>query len=192
MVRNDLSEDLVHWTKGTYDEAYEALLSICFDGYIRGGNRGVFTKENCVCFTETPTETFHSKTIGNLKPFGVRVSKRWAFSEGALPVIYQPASHIENLADGIKWRHVDFSIDDSEQRRNYTWQREWRIKVNYLYLPKDLTLIVPNKLWAEKLMSDINEENILRGCEDNMDLGYFYTHRPVLSSGFTILWLDIN
>ena len=190
MNRDDLSNYLVHWTKGSDEEAFENLLSICFDSFLYGGERGVFGGDKCICFTEAPAEKFHSSVIGQFKPFGIQVTKKWAFKMGGRPVIYQPRSDLHKLDMSIRWRHVDFDICNGSQYRNYTWQREWRIKSDKLELPLPLTVIVPNKQWCNKLIDAFYGENLRRGCEDNMDLGYFYTYRPVLKDEFTVLWLE--
>lgn len=176
----------------TYQEAYESLLSICKDSILYGGSRGVCGGANCICFTETPKETFHENVVGQFKPFGIEVEKAWLFEQGGRPVIYQPRDELQYLAPSIHWRHVDFSIGHSEQYRNYTWQREWRIQKDELHLPSNPAVIVPNEEWANKLQEDIISENMWRGCEENMDLGYYYTYRPVLQGEFMIFWLGMS
>ncbi|WP_125289136.1 hypothetical protein [Erwinia sp. 198] len=191
MNRDDISEYLVHWTKGNnYEDAFRGLISICLDGALKGGGRGVFGGEKCVCFTEAPAEKFHGKVIGHFKPFGIQVEKRWAFERGGRPVIYQPREDLEKLHKSIHWKHVDFSYGNSPQSRNYTWQREWRVKEDLLNLPSQPTIIVPDKEWCNKLIAEFSNENLIRGCEENMDMGYYYTYNPVLGNEYTILWLE--
>lgn len=191
MNRDDLSQYLVHWTKGDdYEEAFRSLLSICLDGAIKGGDRGVFGGGKCVCFTEAPASKFHGEVIGHFKPFGIQIQKRWAFECGARPVIYQPREDLAKLDKSIRWKHVDFSYGNGLESRNYTWQREWRIKKDVLNLPPDPTIIVPDEEWCKRLITEFSSENIMRGCEENMDLGYYYTYKPVLKDRYSILWLE--
>ncbi|WP_131825775.1 hypothetical protein, partial [Chromobacterium violaceum] len=170
MQREDLSQYLIHWTKGqSYEEAYNALLNICFDGVIHGGTRGVTGGESVICFTETPAKIFHSNTIGEFKPFGIQFKKIEIFKKGGLPVIYQPNSDLKYLDPSIHWRHVEFSIGSNGKNRNFTWQREWRVKTKFLKIESPATIIVPDREWVERIVNDFSSEYLKRGQEDNYD-----------------------
>src|SRR5215472_3902451 len=105
MSRQDISEFLVHFTKGTdHEEAFtnlrkiiESRKLIAGSGYIKGNYR-------CVCFSEAPlanladglvNENYYSR----YSPFGIVVSKAWLFNRGGRPVIYQPESEFNALPE---------------------------------------------------------------------------------------------
>jgi hypothetical protein len=150
-MRPDLSDYLVHWTRGASDEeAFARLGAIVRDGYILGGcehRKGHITS---VCFTEAPTEHFQ-KAKGRYSFFGVRVSKRWAFARGARPVIYQRDSEFELLPDSLRWRHVRYE-PDADPAFDFTWEREWRVPVEKLGLEaSDFSILLPHADWLENL-----------------------------------------
>jgi hypothetical protein len=99
MPRADLSNHLVHWIKGQSDQdAFEVLCRIVSEGRLLGGDGHIKGEFNCVCFTEAPQNTFHN-IVGKYRPFGVQVSKRWLFSQGGRPVIYQPSTDYDLLPE---------------------------------------------------------------------------------------------
>lgn len=191
MNRSDLSPSLVHWTKGScFEEALESLISICIDEQIFGGTRGIADGSRCVCFTESPVDKFHEKVIGEFKPFGIQVTKEWLFGLGGRPVIYQPRYDLKKLDPSIRWRHVDFSLKNNSYRRNYTWQREWRIQRDSLWLPEQTVIVVPTREYGNRLIQAFDSEDSWRGCQENIDLGYFYTYNPVQARHYQVLYLD--
>jgi len=182
-MRIDLSHYLVHWTKGETDEdAYQTLLKICSDESIKGTNGpGVYGHDKVICFTETPAKLFHSGKNGKLKQFGVSISKHEIFNLGGLPVIYQPSEQRNFLDKRILWRHVDFNLN-SLNFSDYTWQREWRLKMDNLCLNDiNIYLLVPDSYWVERLKSDIHNENCNREYFQSCMLGGTYEFPLVLS-----------
>ncbi len=161
MPRADLSNYLIHWIKGeSHEEAFAVQRSIVReqrllggDGFIKGGYR-------CVCFTEAPDSTFH-EVVGKYRPFGIQVSKHWAFSVGGRPVIYQPDREYELLPESHRWRHVRYE-PDTEPPTDFTWEREWRIRADELQLPPgEARIIVPHVSWAQALEHehDVSEQH---------------------------------
>lgn len=170
-TRSDHTDYLVHWTKGTPEEAFEALSSIAVDEEIRGGIFGVRSGDNCICFSEAPVDFFHERK-GDFKPFGIRVSKRWIFSLGGRPVIYQPIDEYKLLPPNLSWRHVDFDLTGLK-RRDYSWQREWRLRQDRLHLPVDqVTLVIPQEEYREELKRRFENENYTRGLASCDPYGY--------------------
>ena len=192
-MREDLSNYLVHWLKGeTEEDSYQTLLEICIDECIRGSNgRGVYGDDKVICFSEAPAKIFHSDIKGEFKPFGVSIYKHDIFSLGGLPVIYQPKEQLQYLDKSIHWRHVDFNLT-SPDYKNYTWQREWRLKAEQFNLNNvGVALLVPNKSWAERLKSDIHNENCNRDYFQYCMLGGYYEFPLVLSGKTMIIDLKI-
>jgi len=69
------------------------------------------------------------------------------------PVIYQPDYDFDKLNEEIKYRHVRFEPDNSGYPIDLTWEREWRVKIDSLPLPRVITtVIVPNRVWRDVLV----------------------------------------
>ncbi|MDZ7724636.1 MAG: hypothetical protein U5R06_17975 [candidate division KSB1 bacterium] len=168
LVRRDLGNLLFHFTRkpdskveiknDKYNRtlpqsALSVLEKILSDGSLKGSSNNIRGGFKCICFTESPiselaslfsliniAESLDDKT--RYEPYGVAVKKEWLFSKGGRPVIYQPESDFKLLPDKLKYRHVRYEPD---QGIDYTWEREWRIKVEHLNLnPKETLVVVPD------------------------------------------------
>ena len=157
MIRDDLSNKLVHLTKGAWEDAAGTFMKILDENVLIGSPGGIKSRDNCICFSEAPLSKL-SQILANRNasdfryaPFGVMVSKNWLFSKGGRPVIYQPTEEYDVLPEKLKWRH---QIYDPVNGKDYTWEREWRIKIDQLELdPLEATVIVPNRAWESKILS---------------------------------------
>jgi hypothetical protein len=158
-MRSDLSQKLVHFTKGdTPLDAENAFRNIIKEKALIGSNGGVRGNYNVVCFSEAPidvlTRVFENPSAHGFRyrPFGVIIEKNWLFEKGGRPVIYQPEEEFELLPEELSFRHVRY-----EPTRNidYTFEREWRIKTERLTLePKSCTLVVPSRGWDYKFREE--------------------------------------
>lgn len=162
MPRADLSNDLIHWVKGeSNEEAFEVLRRIVSEQRLRGGTGDIKGGYQCVCFTEAPQTTFHD-VIGRYRPFGIRISKRWLYSQCGRPVIYQSEDEFEGLGETHRWRHVRYE-PDREPPIDFTWEREWRIQTDSLPLPPgEARLVLPHEGWADRLEADHLDEEEYR------------------------------
>jgi hypothetical protein len=155
IARDDLSNRLIHLTRdldGT--PAADRFLSILLEAKIHGSSRGIRGNYKCVCFSESPISKIAmllaqpDLTSIRYRPFGVIVTKEWAFSKGARPAIYQSEDEFELLPELLRHRHVRYEPG----KHDYTWEREWRIKSEGLILdPAQTTLVVPNRTWSENI-----------------------------------------
>lgn len=103
-MRDDISDYLVHWTKGDcYEEAAEILLQIIVTDAVKGGNGFIKGQYICVCFTEAPLDVFHLKK-GKYKPFGIQMHKSDVFGLGGRPVIYQLEEEFDILPKSMACR----------------------------------------------------------------------------------------
>jgi hypothetical protein len=176
MQRNDISERVVHFTKGqTFEESFSTLCKILNERCLMGGNGLIKGLHSCVCFTETPVETYGKAMqkpscpgFGRYHPFGVSISKEWLFERGGRPVIYQSDEEYADLPESHCWRHVRYepaaSID-------FTWEREWRIKADLLRFEyQDVLVVLPDSSWLKKL-----EDLHLNHCAyDEMHYGQLF------------------
>lgn len=115
MIRDDISDKLVHLTRGEPDQlAAENFLSIMNEKTIRGGIGEIKGQHRCVCFSEAPLQKLASilstDTVRGFRymPFGVMVSKQWLFEKGGRPVIYQTDKEYKHLPENLQYRHVRY------------------------------------------------------------------------------------
>ncbi len=158
MVRGDLSNSLVHLTRSTsIQNAADSFQSIFNSGILRGSNLGIRGGHSCVCFSETPLSTLTQALAVPLdekgmryEPFGVIVGKSWLFERGGRPVIYQPEEEYELLNEAQQYRHVRYEPNRGKSK-DFTWEREWRIKIEELQLDFDhVTFVVPTRKWEKR------------------------------------------
>lgn len=154
IIRDDLSNKLIHFTKGTVEEATISIYSILHQKKLISGSGNIMGDFKCICFTESPIAKF-SYVLSNsgvfefpYAPLGIMVDKIWLFKQGGRPVIYQPDSEYDLLNDSQKYRHKTY---DPEKNIDFTWEREWRInKEELAFNAMDITIIVPQREWVEK------------------------------------------
>jgi hypothetical protein len=166
MIRDDLSDTLIHLTRGsTYEEAAQTFTKILDEKRLVGGSGCIKSGFRCVCFSEAPLSKL-SQILANpmshgmrYKPFGVMVDKSWLFERGGRPVIYQPDSEFKLLHEDQKFRHVRY---DPPSNVDFTWEREWRIQTEELSLELGTTtVVVPNREWERKVL-DPHDQKIWR------------------------------
>jgi len=154
MIRDDLSDKLIHLTRGGSDQAAaEAFLSIVQDRAIRGGTGCIKGRFHCVCFSEAPVSKL-CQILANpsahgmrYRPFGIMLEKCWLFEKGGRPVIYQADTEYDLLHDSQKFRHVRYEPNDGV---DFTWEREWRVCTEKVELDsKAMSLVVPNREWEK-------------------------------------------
>lgn len=154
--RGDISNKIIHFTKGSHEEAFDSLSKIIKDRFIASSNAKVKGRHNCVCFTEAPVESLRSgfvneNNFSRYQPFGIIFEKKYIFKKGGRPVIYQTDEEYNLLPPQLQWRHVRYEpglID-------FTWEREWRISCDVLdFKPSEVAIIVPNKNWGDLLRKE--------------------------------------
>ncbi|RYU61946.1 hypothetical protein EWI61_03940 [Methylolobus aquaticus] len=200
MLRDDLSDRLIHLTRGKSATAAEDnFISILCDRSLRGSGRDIRGGFKCVCFSEAPLAKISlmlalpSQLGCRYHPFGVMVGKTWLFERGGRPVIYQSESEYSILADEIKYRHVRY---EPHRGIDYSWEREWRVQTDVLDLEPDATtLIVPTREWAKQIRDRWNFEDsrakTLFGIREMLPLEPFPWHFIALEDlGFPIRYED--
>lgn len=139
-IRTDLSDWLIHFTKGDDKEATKRIKNILTENRLKGARN-----PPVICFSEAPIQEF-SKLFSLFKrypdprfaPYGIAVKKSWLFSKGGRPVIYQPESEKKLLPRELQYRHVAFDPIS----KDFTWQREWRIQTESLQLERENILFI--------------------------------------------------
>jgi hypothetical protein len=165
IIRPDLSEQLVHLTKGeSQHESEKSFRKIISESVLLGGSGNIRGGFRVVCFTEAPIDIL-SRIFTNptehgfrYRPYGVMVSKLWLFKRGGRPVIYQPESEYSLLPEFLRYRHVRY---EPQQSIDFMFEREWRILTDALVLdPSVCTLIVPNRQWEERFKQEHIEHDM--------------------------------
>jgi len=191
LVRRDLGNLLFHFTRAPKDQewvkverghghtmsmpgsASAVLRKILYEGKLVGTSEWTYG-ENCVCFTEAPIQEFNSifslveiassqEERPRYEPYGIAVSKTWLFEKGGRPVIYDHPDALNDFPKSLKYRFVPY---DPIQGIDFIWEREWRIKTDFLILdPKATLVVVPTSEEAfdivyefAKLEADWDEE----------------------------------
>ncbi|MCX2745323.1 hypothetical protein OO013_15705 [Mangrovivirga sp. M17] len=138
LQRADLSEWLLHLTKGNEDEAYLDLLSILNSFKINSSKHYQITNfdpEGATCFYDVPLGSLKQLIDTNpnkRKGFGIIVAKRIFWYLGGRPVIYTDSVGL-NWPLTEKYRLVNTNLD-SIPPIDWSHEREWRFKGDfYLY-----------------------------------------------------------
>lgn len=169
MIRDDLSERLIHLTRDTDGvNAETRFRQILGASRINGTSGGIRSEDNCICFSEAPIsalgQVIAQKNVEfRYGPYGFMFTKQHLFDQGARPVIYQPDNEFELLPEEIRYRHVPFDLDPNDPI-DYTYEREWRLRTDGLDLHHDsVTLIVPTREIETELKTQNHQQNIALG-----------------------------
>ena len=195
MIRDDLSDRLIHLTKGSFEEAEKIFFQILKDEKIVASNKNVKGNHKVICFSEAPVSKLGiilaNPNAHNLRyrPFGFMFEKKYLFNLGARPGIYQPNDEYDYLHPKQQFRHIRF---EPQNDIDWTWEREWRMQTDELTLNHELvTLIIPNRSWEKKLQKEhhekIEEASFAEGGFGPAVVGEFKWHFITLSDlGFNI------
>ena len=160
MIREDLSEKLIHLTRNMDSISGEnRFFKILSEKYILGTNTNIRCSSNCICFSEAPISSI-GRIIASKNeeiryaPFGFMFSKEYLFKLGARPVLYETEEEYNLLPEELKYKHVIFDLS-ADKKTDWTWEREWRLKTDKLDLdPKNTTVIIPNRKILEDIIGD--------------------------------------
>jgi hypothetical protein len=164
MIREDLSEKLIHLTRDFYKKsAKSGFLKILSNKYLLGTETNIEDSSKCICFSEAPISSIGriiARKTGEIRysPYGFMFSKEYLFKLGARPVLYQTEDEFKLLPEELKYKHVKFDLSKSK-KVDWTWEREWRFKTEKLILdPKETTVIIPNRQILEELIAQYQAE----------------------------------
>lgn len=194
LVRRDLTDLLVHFTRGIEPRLVEVQIPGCEDRVVSGSAREVLRKilrdgkligttawakhEPVICFSEAPIQEFRSicdlasiatsdEQKPRYEPFGVAVSKKWLFQKGGRPVIYDNDKAFSAYSPEQQYRLVPF---DPTNECDYTWEREWRIKGEELYLdPLQTLVIVPTASEAFDIVTEFSDTRVVKNEENDYE-----------------------
>jgi len=171
--RPDLTSYLIHLTKNTKKEdgysAYDNLISILEKGKIWGSSRksGFIKGPNkAVCFMDVPFVSLKyvlnkdntDPSRPRYEPFGVFITKEFAYKRGVRPVLYLSDAELRQLRIPREeyWRVVRFE-PKGEGWISWMHEREWRSQGN-LELPKKIVgVLVKDLKTAMKLQDSLKK-----------------------------------
>lgn len=151
IVRRDMSDLLFHFTRRTTknESASDVLNKILNDGKLKGTSKRKGS-DKFICFTEAPIQECNSifslvsiatlpEHLPRYEPYGIAVPKEWLYRKGGRHVIYDHPDAREELTESQSYRFAPYVPFDG---KDYTWEREWRIKIDELVLEPSKTLVV--------------------------------------------------
>ena len=167
--RPDLSPYLVHLTKNSRADddcsAYQNLDKILKWGKIRGSKGYIKGPNSATCFMDIPLSSLKyvfnksntDSSFPRYEPYGIVVSKSYAYEQGARPVLYLSDSELVemDIPKDHLWRVVKF---DGIGEKSIGWihEREWRARGNFS-LPEWLeAVLVENTSDVQSLTRSID------------------------------------
>lgn len=173
LERPDLTPFLIHLTKNTKEDddhsAFENLVSILRTGEIWGSSNEGYVKgpHSAACFMDIPFLSL--KYVLNdrntkpdrprYEPYGIVVSKEYAYREGCRPVLYLSNREITDLAipRSQLWRVVRLEgVEDGAV--NWSHEREWRAKGDFELPGEVRAVLVKSMSDAERLKKILKRE----------------------------------
>ncbi|MDC5822206.1 hypothetical protein OPW19_20535 [Vibrio europaeus] len=149
--RSDLSIGVVHLTRETEEHEMASLMfkilaertligSTTQQGFIVGGSSAVCFQDvplNSVCqntwFEQKLRESGQSNKV-RYAPCGFWFPKTYVYNYGGRPVIYDRTDLAKQYLPYEEWwRIVNFDLSDDEHILDWTHEREWRVKGDFVF-----------------------------------------------------------
>ena len=173
-VRPDLTPYLIHLTKNTKERdrysAFDNLVSILMNGEIFGSTTQsgfIKGKNPAACFMDVPFAALKyvlspentNRKKPRYEPFGVFVTKKYAYQHGCRPVLY--LSDKEKKILGIPkeelWRVARFEVQEAGWI-SWLHEREWRCCGDFSLPEEPAGVLVRNQNYAQKLRERIEKD----------------------------------
>lgn len=200
IVRRDLGNLLFHFTRtpeekfiqvqtsrggymGMQGSASAVLRKILYEGKLIGTSKWTYG-QNCVCFTEAPIQEINSifslieiasskEERPRYEPYGIAVSKKWLFSKGGRPVIYDHPESFKEFPKNLRYRFVPYDLINGI---DFTWEREWRLKTDFLELdPNETLVVVPTSEEAFDIVYEFAK--VEADWDDEQPIGIYHVAR---------------
>lgn len=147
---------LTHFTRTSHPAAaLDNLAAILSAGTIRASARMIRTKRPAICFFDASFE-YLARVLApparrRYEPFGIAVSKRYAFKMGARPVIYLPWKEASAMLPQAElWRVVALDLD-RRPAVDWTFEREWRMAGDLRFGARDAVVLVQDWRDADEI-----------------------------------------
>ncbi|QVQ26009.1 abortive infection system antitoxin AbiGi family protein [Achromobacter deleyi] len=137
--RPDLTPFLVHLTKKSGKATgFENLVNILKTGMIRGSGHSpgrVAGPHTASCFMDVPLPSLkyvlHQRNSKRYGPYGVLISKKYAYKHGCRPVLYMTKSERKTLLKEDEWWRAVTLEGVTGTETNWLHEREWRAKGDF-------------------------------------------------------------
>lgn len=172
-ARRDITNSLIHMTGDRESQsglcAEDALCSIIKNKVIRSSKLSGFIRDghNATCFTQMPfssLKVFVDTHLGSKRfsYFGIVMSRGSGWAGGARPVIYLPKAEAIWIPREETWRHVTL-----DRNTDWTHEREWRCKGNFLLGGYSVYIIVPDQEAEQRIRTKV-------GVDTDWILGFLH------------------
>jgi hypothetical protein len=163
-MRKDISPFLVHFTKASkLGSAYDVLRCILHDKKLLGSSGYISHGRKCVCFSEAPLGALEHGLINSTgftrySSYGLQFEKKWIFSLGGRPVIYEPWLESIPLPETHQWRHMTLEL--GLRTVDFTWEREWRLLCTELpFSEQQVRVVLPDDEARDRFIHDIENDS---------------------------------
>lgn len=172
-ARPDLTPFLVHLTRNTDDvdgfSALDNLESILRTGRVSGSGRAGFVKgaTRAACFMDVPfaslkyvlNPTDASSKSPRYEPYGIFVTKTYAYKAGCRPVMYLSNDEVTSLRipKAELWRVVRLEVSEAGWV-SWLHEREWRCRGDFQLPGKLVGVLVRKSAEAEQLAAEIRDK----------------------------------
>ncbi|MDP2365235.1 MAG: DUF2971 domain-containing protein, partial [Ignavibacteria bacterium] len=158
--RSDLSAHLIHLTRKNKAETTDMVLyQILKSRKLLGSSTSsgfIIGDEKAVCFQDIPiysicqnilTEQNMKLKNANVKlryqPMGLAFKKDYVFNKGGRPAIYDKTDNAKYyLPKSEWWRIVNMDFSDPNNIIDWSHEREWRVKGDFQFELKDVTILL--------------------------------------------------
>jgi hypothetical protein len=147
---------LIHFTRASHPSAaLDNLAAILSAGTIRASSRMIRTKRPVICLFDAPLDylarLLDRRARRRYEPFGIAVSKRYAFNLGARPVVYLPWPEAAAILPASElWRVVNLDIG-RKPAVDWTFEREWRMLGDLHFGVRDAVVVVQDWRDADEI-----------------------------------------
>lgn len=173
IVRPDLTPYLLHFTRTAEQHTgFTSLKRILQEGRIKASNRFIIGEDKVVCFMDVPIPAlkYILRKDNGFSPYGIAITKAYAYKKGVRPVLYLSRSEIEQLKipNSEQWRVVRFEYrvnrdrpQDSQRVADWMHEREWRYKGDFV-LPNNPLIFVLKYQEINRLTRALGENSRIK------------------------------
>lgn len=164
--RPDLTPFIVHLTKKSGESTgFDNLVNILKSGIIRGSGHkpgNVAGPHTASCFMDVPLSSLkyvlHKRNSRRYGPYGVLISKIFAYKHECRPVLYMTKKERKTLLKKEEWWRAVALEGVTGKKTNWLHEREWRAKGDFsLPSPTLRAVFVKTTREAEELQNMIAE-----------------------------------
>ena len=174
--RTDLSSYVSHLIRETKEQsAYEVLAKILNEKRLIGSSNTGFIagQHSAVCFQDVPIyslcqnvlhEQSNRQELGEkirYRAIGLAFSKRYIYSKGGRPVIYERLDIAKGFVNENEWwRIVSFDLSNDDLIVDWTHEREWRIKGNLEFELGQAYVLLTHKDAYKTFLKNVSDDTI--------------------------------